>query len=199
MARKTPLIPWLKVGVWIAALLPLAILLYLLFTGGLTADDPVEEIQHRTGNAALILLLLTLSVTPLRRISGWNPLIRFRRLLGNFAFFYASLHAFSYFVFDQQLSPSGIIADVIEHPWVLLGFAAFVLLIPLAVTSTTGWIRRMGGKQWNRLHALIYPIAVLVVLHFLLQVKKDVSEPLTYAAFLGVIFGVRFAVRRSRG
>ncbi len=169
-------------------------------SGSFVADDPVEEIQHRTGLATLILLLITLSITPLRRLTGWNPLIRFRRLAGLFAFFYATLHAFSYFVFDQQLDPVAVGEDVVEHPWVLVGFLAFVLLIPLALTSTRGWIRRLGGARWNRLHRLIYPIAILGVLHFYWLVKKDVSEPVTYGAILLVILGSRVvAVRRSGG
>ena len=203
MVRRDRLVPWLKVGVWLAALLPLAILIYRIMSGSFLADDPVEEIQHRTGLATLILLLITLSVTPLRRLTGWNPLIRFRRLVGLFAFFYATLHAFSYFVFDQQLDPVAIGEDVVEHPWVLVGFLAFVLLIPLALTSTRGWIRRLGGTRWNRLHRLIYPIAILGVLHFYWLVKKDVSEPVTYGVILLVILGSRLvmgrAVRRTGG
>ena len=197
MARRDRLIPWLKAGVWLSALLPLAILAYRIVGGSFLADDPVEEIQHWTGLAALILLLITLSVTPLRRLTHWNPLIRFRRLFGLFAFLYATLHAFSYFVFDQQLDPVAIGADVLEHPWVLVGFSAFVLLIPLALTSTRGWIRRLGGARWNRLHRLIYPIAILAVLHFYWLVKKDVSGPVTYGVILVVILGTRLVTGRA--
>ena len=183
---------------WIGALVPLALLAWGL-AGGFHVDDPVEEIQRRTGIAILVLLLLTLSITPLRRLTGWNPLIRFRRLVGNFAFFYATLHAFSYFVFDQELSPGAIAADVAEHPWVLVGFLAFVLLIPLAATSTNGMIRRLGGKNWRRLHLLVYPIAILGVLHFWWLVKADVSEPAIYAAILALLLAVRIPVRRILG
>jgi len=198
MARKKSyLVPALKVAVWGGALIPLGILIYLFFSGGLLLVDPIEEIQKRTGIAILTLLFLTLSITPLRDLTGWNKLIRFRRLLGMFAFFYALLHAFSYFVFDQELSLSGIFADVIEHPWVLVGYTAFLLLIPLAITSTGGWIRRLGGKRWTRLHALIYPIAILGVLHFYWLIKKDATEPITYALILGVILGWRILIWRK--
>jgi sulfoxide reductase heme-binding subunit YedZ len=199
MVRKgSSLIPLLKIGVWIGALTPLGLLIYLFFSGALFLVDPIEEIQRKTGLAALILLLLTLSVTPVRRITGWNKIIRFRRLLGVFAFFYALLHASSYFYFDQELSLTNILADVAEHPWVLVGFSAFVLLIPLAVTSTSAWIRRMGGKNWTRLHALVYPIAVLGVLHFYWLVKLDKSEPLNYVAILVVILAIRTSIGLSR-
>ncbi|MDA0874882.1 MAG: sulfoxide reductase heme-binding subunit YedZ, partial [Bacteroidetes bacterium] len=162
--------------VWLLSLAPVGILadrIFLLgqYTGGDFVDDPVELIQHWTGTAALIFLCLTLAITPVRRLTQFNPVIRLRRLLGLFAFFYASLHVFSYFVFDQRMQLGPIAEDVLERNWILVGFLAWVLLIPLAVTSTTGWIRRMGGKQWNRLHKLIYPGAALVVLHFLWQTK----------------------------
>ena len=188
----------LKILAWLAALAPLALLLFQIyqFTQGLLIlNDPVELIQHRTGLSALILLFITLSVTPLRRLSGWNSLIKFRRLAGLFAFFYATLHAFSYFVFDHSLDFGLIWADVIEHPWVWVGFLAFLCLIPLALTSTTGWIRRMGGKNWNRLHMLIYLIAPMGVLHFLWLVKADVSEPITYAVILAAILAARVFIK----
>lgn len=188
-------VPIAKVGVWAAALVPLLVLSWGL-AGGFHVVDPVEEIQRRTGIAILVLLLATLSVTPLRRLTGWNSLIRFRRLLGLFAFFYAVLHAFSYFVFDQELSFRAISADVAEHPWVLVGLLSFLLMIPLAVTSTQGWIRRLGGMAWSGLHALIYPIALFGVLHFWWLVKADVTEPAIYAAVLSVLLITRFLVRR---
>lgn len=182
MTRRTRRVA--KVLVFLSALVPLALLIRAFVTGELLLTEPVKNIQHRTGIAALILLLLTLAVTPLRRLTGWGELIKFRRMLGVFAFFYAALHAFSYFVFDQELSPSGIAADVAEHPWVLLGFTAFSLLIPLAVTSTKGWVRRLGGRRWQRLHQLIYVSSAAAVLHFLWLVKLDKREPVIYAAIL---------------
>ncbi len=188
----------IKALLWIAALVPLALLVRGFVTGDLLVKEPVKEIQHQTGTTALVLLLVTLSASPLRRLTGWNEIIRFRRLAGLFAFFYASLHATSYFVFDQELSPTGILADVVEHPWVLLGFTAFVSLIPLAVTSTKGWIRRLG-RRWRALHQLIYVAAAAAVLHFLWLVKLDVREPVTYAAILIVLLGVRLVyMRRDR-
>lgn len=199
MAAKSPIIFWLKVGLWIGALIPLGLTVYLLLSGGFIAGDPVEEIQHRTGTTALILLFLTLCITPVRRLSGWNKVITFRRPLGLFAFFYSTLHAFSYFVFDQQLSLAGIFSDVAEHPWVLVGFTAFVLLFPMAFTSTPGAIRRMGGKKWALLHKLIYPISILGVLHFLWQIKLDSSEPIIYAVILAVILGSRFLLKKPIG
>ncbi len=192
------LIPGLKIVAWTAALAPLALLLYQIYQftlGLLILNDPVELIQHRTGISALILLFITLSITPLRRITGWNPLIKFRRLAGLFAFFYATLHAFSYFVFDHSMDFSSIWADVIEHPWVWVGFLAFLFLIPLALTSTTGWIRRMGGKNWTRLHKLIYLIAPMGVLHFIWLVKADVTEPVIYAVILAAILAARILIK----
>lgn len=159
--------------------------------------DPVKTIQHLTGLSTLVILFVTLSVTPLRRLTGWNELIRVRRLIGLFAFFYAVLHAFSYFVFDQRLSPSGIAADVVEHPWVTVGFTAFVLLIPLALTSTQASIRRLGGRRWRRLHQLIYLSAIGGVLHYLWLVKRDIRPPLTYGVILIGILALRIAVART--
>lgn len=182
---------WLKLVLWLGALVPLGLLGWVTYTGELLETEPVKNIQHRTGLAALILLFCTLAITPLRRATGWNDLIRFRRPLGLFAFFYATLHAFSYFVFDQQMSPVGIAKDVAEHPWVLVGFSAFVLLIPLAFTSTTASIRRLGGRRWQRVHQLIYVTAALGVLHFLWLVKKDERTPVLYALVLVGLLGLR--------
>jgi methionine sulfoxide reductase heme-binding subunit len=137
-------------------------------------------------------------VTPLRRLTGWNEVIRVRRLIGLTAFWYALLHFVTYVVFDQSLSGADISADVAKHPWVLVGFASFLMLIPLAVTSTNGWVRRLGGRRWQRLHRLIYPTAVSGVLHYLWLVKKDVRTPLWFAASLVVLFAARLWVARRR-
>ena len=174
---------------------PLAWLIYAFFTYQLGAD-PVKTIQHVTGLSTLVILLLTLAVTPLRKITGWNEIIRVRRLIGLFAFFYATLHAFTYFVFDQRLSPSGIAADVVKHPWVTVGFTAFVLLIPLALTSTTASIRRLGGRRWQQLHRLIYLSAIGGVLHYLWLVKRDTRPPLAFGAVLLALFALRYVVAR---
>lgn len=199
--KKKDWVPAVKVLMWVLSLAPVLVLadrifLFGQFTGGGFVDDPVELIQHWTGTASLIFLCLTLAITPVRRLTKFNPVIRFRRALGLFAFFYASLHVFSYLVFDQRMQLGPIAEDVIERNWILVGFLAWVLLVPLAVTSTTGWIRRMGGKRWNRLHRLIYPALALVVLHFIWQTKVLEPEPLIYAGIAVALFGVRWWVRK---
>ncbi len=200
--KRRDWVPGVKIVVWILCLAPLAILadrifLFGQFTGGDFVDDPVELIQHWTGNTSLILLLLGLAATPLRRLLGWNWTIRFRRLIGLFAFFHATLHVLSWFVFDHQLAIGPIIEDVIERNWILVGMLSWLLLIPLALTSTAGWIRRLGGKKWNRLHRLVYPIAILGVLHFLWQTKLLECDPVLYTAALVLLLGVRWWVRKK--
>jgi methionine sulfoxide reductase heme-binding subunit len=175
---------------YLAAVVPCAWVAYAL-AAGLVDGDQVKFIQHVTGLTVLVSLFVTLSVTPLRRLTGWNEVIRTRRLIGLTAFWYALLHLLTYVVFDQSLSVADIAEDVAKHPWVLVGFTSFLLLVPLAVTSTNGWIRRLGGKRWRRLHALIYPAAIGGVLHFLWLVKKDVRTPLYFAVVLAVLLGVR--------
>ncbi|HLS47649.1 MAG TPA: protein-methionine-sulfoxide reductase heme-binding subunit MsrQ, partial [Gemmatimonadales bacterium] len=164
----------MKALVFVAGLAPFAWLVYSAFWGDL-GTDPVETIAQVTGISALVGLALTLAVTPLRRLTGWSRLIRVRRMLGLFAFFYALLHALDFFVFDHSLSVASILEDVVEHPWVLFGFTALVLLVPLAVTSTKGWVRRLGGRRWQRLHRLVYLIAPLAATHYFLAVKRDVT------------------------
>lgn len=161
--------------------------------------NPINEITHITGNWTLRLLLLTLAITPARKLTGWNGIIRYRRMLGLFAFFYATLHFLTYVVLDQNLGWSYILADIAKRPYVTVGFLGFVLLIPLAVTSTAGWIRRLGGKRWQQLHRLIYVAAMAGVIHFWWLVKSDIREPLAYGAILTVLFAIRvwFTRRRS--
>jgi len=154
-------------------------------------SDPVRTIQEWTGKGALVGLLLTLAVTPLRRFTGWNELVRLRRLLGTFAFFLATLHLLSYVVFDQSLSLDRITHDVMEHPWVTAGFTAWLLMVPLALTSTTAMVRRLGGRRWQRLHQLIYLSAAGGVLHFLWLVKKDASTPAKFGVVLVLLLAVR--------
>lgn len=185
----------LKPAAFVAASGPAVWLVHAALTDGLGAE-PVEKIAHVSGISALVLLLLTLSVTPLRRASGWNELIRLRRTLGLFTFFYVCVHASDYFLFDQSLSIPDIAADVAKHPWVLLGFSGFILLVPLAVTSTRGWVRRLGGKRWQRLHRLAYAVAALGVAHYFLSVKRDVTQPLVFAAVLAAILAARIASAR---
>jgi sulfoxide reductase heme-binding subunit YedZ len=180
---------------YVVAALPCAWIVLALATGRVDGDQ-VKFIQHVTGTTVLASLFLTLAVTPLRRFPGLNEIILLRRLIGLTAFWYALLHFLTYVVFDQSLSVADIAEDVAKHPWVLVGFGSFLLLIPLAVTSTKGWVRRLGGKRWRRLHRLIYPAAVGGVLHYLWLVKKDVRTPLWFAAALAILFVVRLGVAR---
>jgi len=197
MTRAALITRVVKPVLFVLAPLPLAYAVARLAIGSVEGDQ-VKFLQHVTGDTVLTCLLLTLSVTPLRRLSGWNELIRVRRLLGLTAFWYALIHFVSYVVFDHSLSPSDIGSDIIEHPWVLVGFTSLVLLVPLAVTSTKGWIRRLGGKRWNRLHRLIYPATAAGLIHYFWLVKKDVSDPIYWAAALLVVLALRFVRRPER-
>jgi sulfoxide reductase heme-binding subunit YedZ len=181
---------------YVTAVLPCAWIVFALATDRVDGDQ-VKFIQHTTGLTVLVSLFVTLAVTPLRRLTGWNEVIRTRRLIGLTAFWYALLHFLTYVVFDQSLSVAEITKDVAKHPWVLVGFSSFLMLVPLALTSTNGWIRRLGGKRWRRLHSLIYPVAVGGVLHFLWLVKKDVRAPLYFAAVLAVLLTLRFWIYSS--
>ena len=183
---------------YLTAVLPCAWIILALATGQVEGDQ-VKYIQHVTGTTVLVTLFLTLAVTPLRRATGWNEIIRTRRLIGLTAFWYALLHFLSYLVFDQSLSLADIAADVAKHPWVLVGFGSFLLLVPLAITSTNGWVRRLGGRRWQRLHMLIYPAAVGGVLHYFWLVKKDVRTPLWFAGVLALVFAARLWAARVRG
>jgi sulfoxide reductase heme-binding subunit YedZ len=176
----------IKPALYVAAVLPLAWLLFALFSG-LVMGDQVKFIQHVTGDTVLSCLMLTLTITLLRRLTGWNEIIRVRRLIGLTAFWYACLHFSTYVVFDQSLSISEIMTDIAKHPWVLVGFTAFLCLIPLAITSTNRWVRRLGGKRWRRLHRLVYVAAAAGVLHYFWLVKKDITYPLTYGVVLLVL------------
>ncbi len=182
--------------VFLMSLLPLAWIGWLAWQGELGAN-PVETLSHRTGDWSLRFLLLTLAVTPVRRWTGWNRLQQFRRMLGLFAFFYVSLHFAVYLIFDQFFDWTAIVADVIKRPYVTVGFAAFLLLIPLAITSTHGMMRRLG-RNWQRVHRLVYLIAVLGVLHYAWLVKADLTEPLLYGGVLAVLLGYRLWWRLTR-
>jgi sulfoxide reductase heme-binding subunit YedZ len=181
---------------YVTAVLPCAWIAFVLATDRIDGDQ-VEFIQHTTGLTVLVSLFLTLSVMPLRRLTGWNEVIRTRRLIGLTAFWYALLHFLTYVVFDQSLSVADITEDVAKHPWVLVGFSSFLMLVPLAVTSTNGWIRRLGGARWRQLHSLVYPVAVGGVLHFLWLVKKDVRTPLYFAAVLAGLLALRYWIYLS--
>jgi sulfoxide reductase heme-binding subunit YedZ len=186
----------------VAAFLGAAFPLAWLVRGIVTSDlgpEPVDTIQRWTGLPALTFLWLSLAVTPLRRLWGINALIKLRKPLGLAAYGYAVLHLLSYVVFDQELSVAEIVKDIMEHPWVLVGFSAFLLLTPLALTSTEGAIRRLGGRRWQQLHRLVYPAAILASLHFLWLVKRDVTLPVAYLVVLALLLGSRLLFRRARG
>jgi methionine sulfoxide reductase heme-binding subunit len=182
-----------KTAVFAAALIPLALLAYYAYTGNLGAN-PIEVITHWTGDTTIVFLLITLTVTPLRRLSGWNDAIKFRRMLGLFAFFYVCLHFTTYIWLDQFFDFSGILKDVAKRPFITVGFASFILLIPLALTSTTAMVRRLG-KRWQQLHRLIYVAAAGGVIHYWWLVKKDIRWPLAYGAALLLLLGFRFALK----
>ena len=190
-----------RIAVFLLCLAPFLKLAWDAARGDLTAN-PIEDLTHRTGWWALTLLMVTLAVTPLRRLTGWNRIVPHRRTIGVFAFFYACLHVAIYFGLDQLLSFDYILEDIVERPYITVGFTAWVLLIPLAITSTRGWIRRLG-KRWQRLHRLIYVSASLGVLHFLWLVKADVRQPLIFAGILTTLLILRLPffrrVRRRAG
>ena len=197
MTRAAIITRVVKPVLYLAAILPFAWLLYALLTG-LVMGDEVKFMQHVTGDTALTCLMLTLAITPLRRLTGWNEVIRVRRLIGLTAFWYACLHLTTYLVFDQSLSVDEILKDIVKHPWVLVGFTGFLCLVPLAITSTQGWVRRLGGRRWQRLHRLVYVAAAAGVLHYFWLVKKDVQAPLAYGAVLAILLGSRLWVARER-
>ena len=191
---------WAKPPVFLLCLVPLGILVGRALTRNLGAN-PVEFIQHATGDWTLRFLIFTLSVTPLRKLLKLPDLIRFRRMLGLFAFFYACLHFLTYLGPDQSFDLSAIWRDVAKRPFITAGFAAFLLLIPLAITSTAGWIRRLGGHRWQMLHRAIYVSAICGVIHYYWLVKSAVLRPLTYAAIVAVLLLWRLGdglIRRGR-
>lgn len=182
----------LKVPVFLACLLPLGKLTleaFGLLGLGLGAN-PIEEVIHRCGLWGLNFLLITLAVTPLRRVTGWNWLIRFRRMFGLFSFFYLCLHFSAYAGLDQRFDFAAIFEDIVKRPYITLGITGLTLLIPLALTSTAGMMRRLG-RRWQSLHRLVYVVAILGCWHFYWQVKKDISEPLIYAGILALLLGYR--------
>jgi sulfoxide reductase heme-binding subunit YedZ len=184
------MIRYAKVAVFLLALSPALGLGWLAYAGGLGAN-PIDTITDTTGIWTLRFVLATLAVTPLRRLTGWNAAIRFRRMLGLFAFFYGTLHFLTWLVLDQFFGWEFILADIAKRPYITAGFTGFVLMIPLAITSTAGWIRRLGGRWWNRLHRLIYATGVAGVIHFLWLVKVVSTEQIVYAVILGVLLGLR--------
>ncbi len=180
---------YIKAAVWLLALLPLTRLIWLGFNDNLGAN-PVEFVEHSTGTWALVFLLVTLSMTPVRLLTGQVWQIQLRRLLGLFMFFYACLHITTYVWLDFNFIWDEIVKDVAKHPRILVGFAAFVLTIPLAATSNSYMIKRLK-TNWKKLHQAVYVIGILAVLHFVLLVKKDLTEPLYYAVVLAFLLGIR--------
>jgi sulfoxide reductase heme-binding subunit YedZ len=186
----------LKPAVFVVCLIPLGQLLYNAWANDLTAN-PIEYITHFTGDWTLIFLLATLSVTPLRKIFGWNEIIKLRRMLGLFAFFYVLLHFSTYIVLDHFFDFERIVKDIYKRPYVTAGFTAFVLLIPLAATSTAAMIRKLG-KRWQQLHRLVYIAAIAGVIHFYWLVKADIRRPLQYGTILALLLGYRLVVIGSQ-
>lgn len=190
----------IKIVAFIVCLIPLGLLAWRFFGAhptdmsawglGLGAN-PIEKLEHKTGDWTLRFLLITLAITPLRKLLHLPALIKFRRMFGLFAFFYGCLHFATYLCVDKFFNIHEILADIVKRKYITVGFTAFVLLVPLAVTSTAGWIRRLGGKRWQALHRLIYFSAVAGVIHYLWLVKADIREPMEYAAILTVLLAYR--------
>ena len=195
-ARQTSLI---KAIVFLAALIPLARMVYLTVTGQLV--EPLEFITRSTGDWTLYFLCITLAITPLRRLTKWNWLVKLRRMLGLFMFFYGVLHFMTFLWFDHFFDLAEMWKDVLRRPFITVGFIALVLLIPLAATSTNAMIRRLGGKRWQWLHRLIYVIAPLAILHFwwMKAGKHNFTEPIIYGSILAVLLGMRvfWALRKQ--
>jgi sulfoxide reductase heme-binding subunit YedZ len=176
--------------IWVAALTPLAWLVWAGFRGDLTAD-PVKFITHFTGRTTLILLFVTLSVTPIRRFSGWNGLVKVRRLIGLFCFFYAVIHLLIYLVFDRGFVFTELGEDIAKRPYITIGFTAWLILLTLAVTSPLAVVRRLGGKRWNAIHRLIYVVPFLGIVHFMWAQKKDLAPVVPFAVMLVLIIAAR--------
>jgi methionine sulfoxide reductase heme-binding subunit len=188
--RKFLTSKWAKVVVFAFSLAPFVWLGWRTYRGELTAN-PVEFYQHQTGDWTLRFLVFALCITPFRKTFNLPELIRFRRMLGLFAFFYVSLHFLTYLGPDQSFSFSGMLKDVAKRPFITVGLAAFVLLIPLAITSTAAWIRRLGGKRWQMLHRAVYASAMLGVIHYYWLVKSDIRKPVFYGALVAILLAWR--------
>lgn len=185
-----PQISTLKALLFLLCLMPAGLLVKGFFDDALGAN-PIEAITHATGEWTLRFLLITLAVTPLRKLTHWHWLIRLRRMLGLFTFFYALLHFLTYVVLDQFFDGAAIVLDVLKRPYITVGFSAFVLLIPLAVTSTNAMVRRLGGRRWQALHRSVYGIAILGVMHYWWLVKSDLTQPILYGLVLAALLGFR--------
>jgi sulfoxide reductase heme-binding subunit YedZ len=180
---------WAKPALFLLCLVPLGVMAFDALTGRLAAE-PIKDLTHRTGTWGITCITATLAVTPLRRLTGWNRLQSFRRMLGLFGFFYIGLHFLVYLVLDQFFDWHTIVKDIAKRPYITVGFTGLLLMVPLAVTSTRGWVRRLG-KRWVPLHALIYVTALAGIVHFTWSQKKDITRPTRYAAVLVVLLGAR--------
>ena len=187
------MIRYFKPVVFLACLVPLASLGWRAYSGTLGAN-PIEFITHSTGDWTMRFLLITLSVTPLRKLLRQPWLIRFRRMFGLFAFFYGCLHLTTYVLFDKFFDVHAMLADIYKRRFITAGLAAFLLMVPLAFTSTAGWIRRLGGKRWQTLHRLIYLSAIAAVIHYYWLVKSDIRLPLLYGSLVTILLVYRIAV-----
>ncbi|HUA85994.1 MAG TPA: protein-methionine-sulfoxide reductase heme-binding subunit MsrQ [Bryobacteraceae bacterium] len=196
MIKKILLSGWTRALLFVLCLVPFFDLGWDAYTQNLTAN-PVEYITHKTGDWTIRFLMITLSVTPLRLLFHQPQLVRFRRMFGLFAFFYATLHFTTWFCLDKFFDFQEMGKDILKRPFITLGLAALLMLIPLAVTSTNGWVRRLGFKRWQKLHRLVYVIALVGVIHYYWLVKSDVRLPLMYGAIWVALMSVR-AVERSR-
>ncbi len=185
-----------KLLLFINSVIPLSFLAWDGWFGRLGAN-PVEFFLRTTGVLTLIFLILTLAVTPLRKAFGWNNLIKFRRMLGLYAFFYGFLHLTTYMVFDRGIDLAGTVNDVIQRPFIAIGMGSFFLMIPLAITSTNGMVKRIGGKNWQRLHRLTYVAAIGGVIHFWMIVKSDIFYPALFGLVLAVLLGYRIYLSRK--
>jgi methionine sulfoxide reductase heme-binding subunit len=185
--------------VFVACSVPFALIAAKIAGLSSFGPNPVEEVLHAMGTTSLNLLWITLAVTPIRKLTGQNWLVRLRRMLGLFSFFYLVLHVLTYAVLDRRLEWQGLLVDITERPYITVGMLALLMMIPLAITSTKGWQRRLGRK-WSQLHRLIYPIALLAAVHFYWQTRADLAEPLLYAAILAALLGFRVvdAILRAR-
>jgi sulfoxide reductase heme-binding subunit YedZ len=183
-----------KIVLFINALVPLVLLLWDVWRKRVGAN-PLEFVTRTTGMLALVFLTISLAVTPVRKVTGANWLVKFRRLLGLFAFFYGFLHLMTYVCFDRFFNLKSIPADVLNRPFIAIGMTAFVLMIPLAITSTNKMVKRLGGKRWNRLHKIVYLAGAAGVLHYWMLVKSDTRLPLTFAFVLAVLLGYRLLVK----
>jgi len=189
----------LKAIVFALSLVPLARTIYaIVFDPISLGANPAETILHMSGDWVIYFLLITLAITPLRKLTGWNDLIKFRRMMGLYAFFYACVHFLSYIGFDRLFDLSDMAREIVKRPFILVGFAAFVLLVPLVVTSTRGWVLRLGGARWSALHKAIYPIAILGIVHYWWLVKRDITWPAVFALVLAVLLAYRGFKRGGR-